>query len=916
MTPERWTQVKEAAAEALAQAPDARAAHLAAMAMSDPDLGRQVADLLTHYADDTFLERPAIAEEAEPGPPPGTMFGPYQIQSLLGRGGMGRVFLAQERALDRPVALKFLSPALQRQQQSRRRFLSEAKAAAALDHPYICKIYQAGEEEGCPFIAMEYVRGETLRRRLGAGPLPLKDALRVAVEVSEALETAHAAGIVHRDLNPSNIMLTTGGHAKVLDFGVATRLADARGVYTQTGTSRTNVGAVQGTVAYMSPEQVRGQEVDVRSDIFSLGVVLSECMTGTNPFQADSPIETAWQILNRAPALPGLAPGGVQQIVNRMLAKAPEDRYQSVHELRADLARAIDDVNGANLRGDGRGGRSSPRLLTRRRAVMAVAGAAVAIAGAAWWDTRTPPRNVSNNGPRSLAVLPFVNSSGDPQDDYLATGIAQAVTTRLHRAALRVIPWETARRFRDPSNPAQVARELGIGAVLSGRFETHRDRLRITVSLVEASGVISWTGEFDESLADIFQVQTRIARGVAGNLGYALTGPAAATLARAESSSADAYDFYLQGAEHLQQGDRESVDVAFDFFERAVRIDPELTEAHIGLGAAYLERFWSGWGGGPGNLTLAEKAFHTALQKDPRNMRARRGLNLTAWHRGTGDSHLQFARDAARLGEDDIETLLARAEALTTDGPEELATSILERVLALDPLNQSAAWHFPTAYHNAERFADAVKAADNYVQRFGADPFVDMMAANALEHLGKVDAARDRFGRASDPLMQGSLKPGLAPGYGLTALLEAGNFHSRHGQRPRAVPLWQRGLEVARAALANDPDSIGMRLYCASFLCVLGNLTELEQQERDAMARAEAADLNPWELRHLAAAHAHVGNTGRAIDILRTTLQRGRLHGRPWLFAPMLEHAAGFDALRREYRAAELQRRRLVSPAP
>src|SRR5262245_1110329 len=180
MTPERWTQVKEALTEALAHDPEARAAHLAAIAITDPDLGREVSDLLTHHADDTFLELPAVRKEAELGPRPGDMFGHYQIQSLLGKGGMGLVFLAQDRALDRPVALKFLSAPLQQQEESRRRFLREAKAAAALDHPYICKIYQTGEIEGCPFIAMEYVRGDTLRHRIDGGLLPLKDVLRVA----------------------------------------------------------------------------------------------------------------------------------------------------------------------------------------------------------------------------------------------------------------------------------------------------------------------------------------------------------------------------------------------------------------------------------------------------------------------------------------------------------------------------------------------------------------------------------------------------------------------------------------------------------------------------------------------------------------------------------------------------------------
>jgi len=921
MTPERWTQVKEAVAEALARAPGERTAHVAAIGITDPDLGRDVADLLTYHVDDTFLELPAVADNTEPGPDPGAMFGTYQIASLLGRGGMGLVCLAQDRVLDRPVALKFLSAPLQRLEASRGRFLREAKAAAALDHPYICKIYQTGEEDGCPFIAMEYVRGETLRCRLDSAPLPVSDVLRVAVEVAEALEAAHAAQIVHRDLKPSNIMLTTGGHAKVLDFGLAKRLAEASGVYAETSAARTDASTVQGTVAYMSPEQVRGQELDTRSDIFSFGVVLYECLTGSNPFQAGSALETAWQILHRTPPSParmrsGLPPS-LDPIVDRMLAKAPEDRYQSAHDVRMELVRISALVDRDQVRDEVPGQPApSPWLLTRRRTLAGLATMAVALIGAgAWWATRTPPSATGNGTPLSLAVLPFVNISGDPQSDYLANGITHAVTMRLHGAGLRVLPWETARRFPAPSDPARTARELGVAAVLTGTFLMKSDQLRVTVSLAGAAAdVLPWADQFDAAIDDIFRVQTRIAQGVATRLVPGLTSDAAAALAKTESSSAEAYDIYLQGANHLLEGDRQSTDAAFGYFTHALQIDPDLTEAHVGLGAVYLERFWNGWGGGSGNLGLAEKAFQNALQRDLRSMRARRGLNLISWHRGTGEAHLEFARDAARLGDDDIDTLLARGEVFTTDGPEDLAVPLLERVLALDPLNQSAAWHLPTAYHSVERFADAIKAADKYADRFGPDPYVEIRAANALEHLGAVEAARARYDRAARPLMPGRTRAESAAGYGLSVLLGAGNFHNRNGQRALARPLWQRGLELTRATLATDPDSIGMRVYYASFLGVLGDQAGLEKEERDVMARAEAAGIIPSELRYLASAHANLGNTGHAIELLRYALKRGRLFGHPWLVDPILKRDDGFDVLRREYSAAEERRRRLFSP--
>jgi serine/threonine protein kinase/TolB-like protein len=919
MTPERWTQVKQALEGALARIPQERVAYLEALAAADPTLGREVEDLLAHHTDEDFLEQPALPL---PALPPPAMFGSYQIQSQLGEGGMGLVYLAQDRTLDRPVALKFLSGALHHLEDARRRFLREAKAAAALDHPYICKIYQTGEQDGRPFIAMEYVRGETLRRRLDTAPLALLDVCRIALEAAEALETAHAEQIVHRDLKPSNIMLTTGGHVKVLDFGVAKRIGEEVGVYAETPSEPRAVSTVQGTVAYMSPEQVSGRQVDGRSDIFSLGVVVFECLTGRNPFQADSPLETASQILHYSPPALELTradlPASLAHVVHRMLAKDPEERYQSVHDLRTDLARVTDLAERETAAGrtsvGATPGRKPRTRMTSRSLGLVTALAAVILGAVGWWATRAPEAPVSRRS-LSVAVMPLVNISDDPESDYLANGIAQAVTTRLHRVGLHVIPWETARRFGDLNNPMEVARTLTVDSVLSGSFQINGDRLRVTVSLVEgATGFISWTDEFEEPLDDIFQMQTRIAQGVATNLGHELTGEEAATLAKTESFSPDAYDFYLQGAEYLQDGDQESAGIAYLLFERAVKTDPGLTEAHVGLGAVYLERFWSGWGGGAGNLALAEKSFATALQRDASNMRARRGLNLIEWYRGRGGPALQFARDAA--GTDDIETLLARAEVYAHHGPEDFARPIVERVLDLDPGNQLAGWLLTTVFHNTDRFAETVKAADDYLRRFGPDPFVPVLAANALQRLGDVAAAGEWFDRATGPVMQFSAEAGLATAYDMAGLLAAGAFYNRQGQHERAQALWQRGLRLSENTLANDAESVGMRLFLASFLGVLGDHAGFAREESTALALMTTADLNPWELVFLAGVHAYLGNTARALEILRDTLRGGRLISRPWMtmVAPTLPQAAGFDDFLREYLAADQQRRRRYAP--
>ena len=269
----------------------------------------------------------------------------YKVLEKIGQGGMGEVFLAQDTTLDRKVALKFLPKELEEDSTARNRFLREAKSAAALDHPYICHIHEVGEVEGKSFISMEYIQGETLSRKLTEGPLPLKNALQMAIEIAEALNAAHKKDIVHRDLKPSNIMFTPDGHVKVTDFGLAKRVAPAEGEQEDITTALTREGATLGTVPYMSPEQIRGQEVDTRSDIFSFGVVLYEMLTGVNPLKKDSAMDTATAILTETtPPLTRYTediPVLLQHTVKKMLAKEPDQRYQLIHEVRTDLGELV-----------------------------------------------------------------------------------------------------------------------------------------------------------------------------------------------------------------------------------------------------------------------------------------------------------------------------------------------------------------------------------------------------------------------------------------------------------------------------------------------------------------------------------------------------------------------------------------------
>jgi len=904
VTPERWQEVKQALSDVLALAAPERDEYLRELRARNADVACEVESLLPHETDAHFLEQPAIAIATFTG---GAMFGPYLIESALGEGGMGSVYLARDTSLDRPVALKFLSRALEGEEDARRRFLREAKAAAALDHPYICKIYQTGEGDGRPFIAMEYVRGETLRQRLDAGPLPLKDALWIAVEVAEALETAHAAPIVHRDLKPSNIMLTTDGHVKLLDFGLAKRV-EAGPDCAPTASALTDTGIVQGTVAYMSPEQVRGESVDPRSDLFSVGVVLYECLTGRNPFLARSSLETASQILHYTPPAPSSTsadvPPALDPLVHRLLARPVEERYTSAAELRADLARLRDSIERGGLV-DAGPAPAAPVTLGRRAAIGSMAATVMLAIGGTWWWKAAAVRQ------RSVVVLPFVKGD-DNAPDHLARGIPIEVTRRLLNAGIKVIPWETAMRYRNDINAVDVARMLGVSSVLVGSLQTVNDRLLVNVSLVDgATGFASWTPKEQEfALPDLFDVQTTIARGIAEALGYELTGDAAAMLARSESSSTDAWDYYLQGARYLYDGGKEALAAAVIYFERALALDPELVAAHVGMGAARLESHWNGWGGGESNLALASSSFQQAFKRDPKDMRAWRGRMLVEFYRGNGIAALDLGEQAAEAGGPEIETLLARAEALTNNGPSDLAGPLLGRVLTLDPGNEAAAWGRLIALHQSSRWREIPDLADGYRKRFGDDAWVAVMHANALTHLNDIDGASALLQPLVDRLMTPSVHADSVTMYELVALIGGGALAARTGRAARALASWRRGIELTLEGLAGDRDSYALKLFAATFRGYAGDATFPDDAER-IMNDVRAANLNPFPLMYLGSAYAYRGDAARAIDVLRYGLRRGRLAGSGWwtVWTPALKQAPGFRELQGEY-DSEVDRRR------
>ena len=507
MKPERWRQIDQLLEAALEREPEERAAFLADACAGDESLRLEVESLLrSDEAADCFIEEPAVALVAEviaeqPAQAmAGRRIGHYKILSRLGSGGMGEVYLAEDLKLARKVAIKFLAPALMADEEAKKRLLREARAAAALDHPNICTIHEVGDEAGRSFIVMQYIEGETLAARIERERLGLSEALAIAIQVAEALQEAHQHGIIHRDIKPQNLMLTARGQVKVLDFGLAKVVHERVEAPEEADTSSlmSTPGAIVGTVLYMSPEQARGERLDVRSDIFSFGTTLYEMLSGRRPFEAKSTAEIISAILTReAPPLEQPeAPEELGRIAQRCLEKDLERRYQTVREMVIDLENArreMESEQAVSSSGAERAKKVSSPAVKRRagwrsRLVSRTAiGVAILapIIGAALWRHNLPAGQPEI---KSLAVLPLKNLSGNPEEEYFAAGVHEALIGELAQiGALRVISRQSSMKYKDSGKSIpEIARELKVDGVVEGSAYREGEKVHIHVRLIQA----------------------------------------------------------------------------------------------------------------------------------------------------------------------------------------------------------------------------------------------------------------------------------------------------------------------------------------------------------------------------------------------------------------------------------------------
>jgi serine/threonine-protein kinase len=725
---------------------------------------------------------------------PGTTFSHYRIIEQLGKGGQATAYKAEDLRLHRLVVIKALPPELAATETARRRFQREARLASALDHPNIATIYDIGETDGLCYIVMQFVEGRTLKQLLGGQPLNHLSALSIAVQVADALVVAHARGIVHRDIKPSNIIVNDAGQVKVLDFGLAKMLipeepaADSPDQNEQT---MTEVGVPYGTMGYGSPEQATGEKVDHRTDIFSLGVVFYELLTGQQPFKGRHRIEILHAVINAVPRpaaeVNSRVPVVLQATLDRAMAKEPAGRYRSMTEFRDELRDLMQRLGSggsapvqsaplfvpppprqsSSWRLSGTLGRVFGRL--RQSTVTSLPSAPIsensgspAVSDSSDQQqlgtsqaSRNPSRPPSwgTETKQTIAVLPFRNLSGDPAANFYEFSLADGIITELaHLRSLVIRPSNYIVGYTGQNvDPRQVGEELAVNSVLTGSFIKTPERFRVTTQLVETeTGKILWCEKIDLAARDLLTIQDTIAEHIIAGLKLNLSEEEQEKIERPLTRSAEAYEFYLRGRDLLFQYisrsfDDHELELAIRMFEEAIRLDPQFARAHSGLGRCYVHHA-QGYGGEQ-YYQLAETSLRRALELDPELAGARLQMVYIYLHHGEKDRALATLADVRRDAPSDPTVFIVAAMLYRLNGLYEKALRQYERLLELNPRDiVMASYNRARIYNYQGRYDEAVEELESVRANEPEHPLIKTFLAISYFNQGRIDEAQTLVG--------------------------------------------------------------------------------------------------------------------------------------------------------------------------
>jgi serine/threonine protein kinase/Tfp pilus assembly protein PilF len=718
---------------------------------------------------------------------PGTRLGHYEIRSKIGKGGMGEVYLAQDTKLDRSVALKILPPQFAEDRDRMSRFVREARSVSALNHPNIITIYEISEAGGTHFIATEYIEGETLQTRLKRESLSLRSTLEIATQVASALDAAHRAGIVHRDIKPDNVMVRQDGIVKVLDFGIAKLSAtDAPEVDSESETLvqvETRIGMILGTVAYMSPEQARGQETDARTDIWSFGCVLYEMLTRQKPFQGATMTDVLANIVYREPAsiltYRERTPAELERIVAKAVSKNKDERYQSAKDLFNDLkqleTRLLVDAE----------------LTRSREAENISSGKAAALLN-------------------SIAVLPFANISAEKENEYFSEGLTEEIIMNLSKLQmLKVVARGSVMRYvKEGKTHKQAANDLGVQYLLEGSVRRQGKNLRITTQLIDAMhDVYLWAETYRGTLEDIFEIQEKVAAEIVQTLQLRLSPDEKQNLRKRFTENTEAYQLYLQGRFFWNKRSEEGLQTAIKYFEAAIEKDPKYARAWAGIADSYSVL------GEYGNIPRrelypkAEAAVMKALEIDDQLAEVHTSfaslLMLSKWDWENSEKEFKLAIE---LNSNYATAYHWYAQWLWSMGRVEESIEMVSRAAELDPVSQAIMKDKGLAFYYGRQYDSALEMGRKTLEldpNYAAAHRLLSLAYSGQEMFDEAIVANQSWGELTGNKVETSLA--LAQIYAVSGQTEAAReLVELVKQDPHLIDQAYRGLTLVYAALGEN----------------------------------------------------------------------------------------------------------------